>query len=124
MISRSVDFPVVRAVFQLENIGETTLSRPAARANGLRAPRFPFEVLHRICDIDLPAINSRFHKQGVQKFAGRFDERFTFHVFLLPGLLADQHDFGARRAFPVNRLTRMSPEAAILAIPCFFRKTL
>jgi hypothetical protein len=70
----------------------------------------------------LPAINSR-HKQGVQKFVGGSDERVTFHVFL-PRLLADQRDFGARRAFPENRLTRMLPEAAILAIPCFFRKAL
>jgi hypothetical protein len=45
LISRSVDFPTVRAGFQLENIKEQNSRHLLHSANGLRATRFPFEVL-------------------------------------------------------------------------------
>ena len=71
------------------------------------AARFPFEMFHRVRDINLLPIDPRFFERAVHYFSGRADERFADNVFIIAGLLAHKHDRRSLRTFAEDRLRRV-----------------
>ena len=74
--------------------------------NASFAARLPFEMLHRVCDVDLPAIDSGFFERAIHNFSRRSDKRFAGHILVIAGLLPEQHNRRALRAFAENSLRR------------------
>ncbi len=68
------------------------------------AARLPLEMLHRIGEVNFFAIDPRFLQSAIHDFSGRSDERFSGHVFMIAGLLADQHDWRFFGSFAENGL--------------------
>src|SRR5262245_31724210 len=66
------------------------------------APRLELEMLHRIGDIALAAVNSRFLQGPVQKLPGRTHKGLALQVLLIAGLFADKSDVGMKRSFTKN----------------------
>jgi hypothetical protein len=60
------------------------------------ATRPPFEVLHRIRDINVAPIDPRLSEALFGKSAGWSDKKAAFFIFSISRLLADHHD-GALR---------------------------
>ena len=67
-------------------------------------------MLHRIGDIDLAAVDAGFLQRAIEHLPGGTDERLAGEVFLVAGLLADQHDRGVLRAFAEHGLGRVFPQ--------------
>ena len=80
------------------------------------AARLPLEVLHHIGDVDGRAIDPSFGERLVEQLPGRADERMTGQVFLIAGLLADEHQPRARRALAEHRLRAELVEVARLTV--------
>jgi hypothetical protein len=73
-----------------------------------RFPRArPFELLDRICEVDRASIDSSFFESANQDFPGWTDEGFAGSVFLIPRLLAEEHEGGAFATFTENSLSRV-----------------
>src|SRR2546422_11124064 len=58
------------------------------------ALRLPFEVLDRVRDIDMPAVDARLLERLVEHASRGADERLSFPVLAIAGLLSDEHDLG------------------------------
>ena len=65
--------------------------------------RLPFEVLHRVGDVNLIAIDSRFFQRPVENFSSRADERSTSEILLIPRLFAQEHKPRAFGSFARRR---------------------
>src|SRR5215203_6735 len=83
----------------------------AARANlpGLRlrmdaalAPRLPFEVFHHVRDVNPFARNPRLPQSLLEHTPCGPDERMARQIFVVAGLLADEHHLRRRRSFTKN----------------------
>jgi hypothetical protein len=72
--------------------------------NASFATRFPFEMLHRVRDVNLLAIDSGFFERAIHNFSRRSDKRFAGHILVIAGLLPDQHNRCALPAFAKNGL--------------------
>jgi len=77
--------------------------------------RLPFEVFHRVRDVNFLAINSRFFEGLIHDFSSGSNEGFTLLIFVIARLLADQHDRCVFRAFakhglcsPLVKMTRFA----------------
>ena len=75
--------------------------------NPPRPPRLPFEMLHRVGDIDISSVNPHNLQRLIEDFSGRSNERFARAIFLVPRLLADKHDGCRRWPLPKHRLRRV-----------------
>src|SRR5881397_1026353 len=64
----------------------------------------PFEVFHRVGDVNFLAINSRFFEGLIHDFSSGSNEGITLLVFVIARLLADQHDRRVFRAFAKHGL--------------------
>src|ERR1700730_13240982 len=84
------------------------------------SPGLPFEMFHGIGDVNFFAVDSGFDERVVEKLAGGADERFAGQVFLIAGLLADEHQLAMGGAFAENGLRAELPEIAIFASFCGF----
>jgi hypothetical protein len=84
--------------------------------NAALASRLPFEVLHGVGDVNFGSVNSRFDERAVKQLSGWSDEWPAIEVFIVPGLFADQYDFGVRRTSAENRLRGIAPQIASAAI--------
>jgi hypothetical protein len=69
------------------------------------AARFPFEMLHRVGDVNFFTIDPRFFQRAIHNFSGRTDERFPGNVLVIAGLFADEHDRRFLWTFAKNRLS-------------------
>jgi hypothetical protein len=76
------------------------------------AARLPLEVLDRVRDVHLTAIDAGFLECFVEHAAGGPDERMTGDVFLVTGLLADEHYLRRCRAFTEHGLRCVAPQVA------------
>ena len=76
-------------------------------------------MLYRVGDIDLFAVDAGFRKRAVEHVAGRAHERFAREVFLVAGLLADQHQPGLGGAFAKHGLCGVLPQRAGAAVGGF-----
>ncbi len=75
-----------------------------------------FEVLHRVGDVHVVHGDAGRLDRVVKHTPGGADERMTFAVFAVAGLLADEHRRGAALAFTENRLRRVLVEIAAAAM--------
>src|ERR1044071_6829288 len=72
-------------------------------------------MLYGIGNIHLVARDAGFSKRLVEHSTRRSDERMSLQVFHVAGLLADENDIRAFRAFAENRLGRVFVEIASFA---------
>jgi len=79
------------------------------------AVRFPFEVLHRVCQIERRAGKRGLGEDFVEQRARRTDERLAFAIFLIARLFADQHHARIGGTDARHGLRRVAPERAALA---------
>jgi hypothetical protein len=68
-----------------------------------------FEMLHRIRDVDPAAVAAGSLQRAVEHVASRADEGTARADFLVPGLLADQHQRRVRWTFAEYRLGGVLP---------------
>jgi len=64
----------------------------------------PFEMFHRIRDVNFFAIDPGFFESAIHDFSGWSDERFADHIFVIAGLLTDQHHRRLLWSFAKNGL--------------------
>jgi len=76
-------------------------------------------MFDRVGDIGLVAVDAGFVQGTVEDFAGRADERPPGEIFLVAGLLADQHDRRVRRTFAEHGLGGVAPQRAGPAVHRF-----
>jgi hypothetical protein len=79
------------------------------------AARLEFEVLHRIGDENRLALDAGINQGLGQNTACGADEWSTLLLFLIPRLLANQHEPRARRTFPGYNLGGVLIERAACA---------
>src|ERR1700756_1165206 len=72
--------------------------------------RYELEMFDGIGDVDLVAVDAGFIERAVEHLPGRTHERFAGKVFLVAGLLADQHYLRMLRALAEHGLRRVFPE--------------
>lgn len=48
--------------------------------------RFPFEMLHGICDVNFRTVNSGFFKRDIEQSSGRPDKRLPLQIFVVSRL--------------------------------------
>jgi hypothetical protein len=82
-----LDYPELR--FQPAVAGRD-LGSVGALVDAALAARLPFEVLHRVRNVGVGALDAALAQRAVQEMAGRADERVALLVLLVSGLLADQ----------------------------------
>ena len=68
------------------------------------APWFPLEMLHRIGDVHLTAIDAGGLQAFIQKWPGRPDERPSLLIFAITRLFSYQKQSGMNSAFAKNDL--------------------
>ena len=62
------------------------------------------EMLDRVGDVDLRAVDPGLFQRRVEKLAGGPDKRPAGKILLVAGLFADEHDRGIQRPFAEHRL--------------------
>ena len=81
----------------------------------VQAPRSPLlvlDVLHGIRDADVVARQIRLLDARPQDTTGRADEGMALAIFLIAGLLADQHERRSAAALAEHGLRRVRPQRA------------
>ena len=73
------------------------------------ALRLPFEMLHGVRQKDLFRVETCFFERAAQQLTSRTHERLALEVFLIAGLLADQHQARLRWSLAEHRLGRALP---------------
>ena len=73
------------------------------------------EVLHGVRDVHVLTVQSDLDQRPVEHLAGRTDEGRALAIFLITGLLADQHDARSGRTTAEDRLGGVAEEIAALA---------
>ena len=66
----------------------------------------PFEMFHRVRDVNFSATDPRFFQCAIHDLSSRTNEWFPGNVFVISGLFANQHDRRCFRALAENRLRR------------------
>ena len=69
-------------------------------------------MLDRVGDVHLGTIDPGLLQSRVQQPTGRANKGVPLAVFLVAGLLPDQHHLGGSRPLPKNRLGRVHPQVA------------
>jgi len=82
------------------------------RVDAALAARLPLEVLDRVRHVDRFPVDARLREGLVEHAAGRADERRSFPVLSVAGLLADEHRDRAPLAGAEHRLRRVLPQRA------------
>jgi hypothetical protein len=99
--------------FGLEpRIAGLSLSPARLLVNAALAARDPFEMLHGVGEVRVRPCDVRCPERLVEQPTGWTDERSASSVFLITGLLADQHHQRVRRTFAENRLRAALVEIA------------
>ena len=76
------------------------------------AAQLELEVLDRVGQVERIARPAELRESTVEKLAGGPDERAAMQVFVITGLLANQHQAGAQRPFAGHRLGRAGADRA------------
>ncbi len=72
--------------------------------NSAFAAGLPFEVFHRVRDVNLRPIDSSVFKRAIHDFPSRTNKRFAGHIFVIARLFANQHHRCALRPFAKDSL--------------------
>ena len=72
--------------------------------NSTFAAGLPFEVFHRVCDVNLRPIDSSVFERAIHDFPSRTNERFAGRIFVIARLFAHQHHPCALRTFAKDSL--------------------
>ena len=95
---------------------QASTSRCAGRlVQAALAAQLPLEVLHRVGDVEMLAIDAGRLERPVEELPGRADEGQALLVLLVARLLAHQHDARMRVARAEHRLGGVRPQRAVLA---------
>jgi hypothetical protein len=76
------------------------------------AARLPLEMLYRVGDEERASLQPCGRERRVEQRARGPDERPRAQIFLVAGLLADQHERRGGGAFAGNAMRRMRPQGA------------
>jgi hypothetical protein len=79
------------------------------------APLFMLEMLHDVRHEDVAPVKTAFPQGAIQEAARGPNKRTTGTIFLVAGLLADQHDRRRRGPLANNGLCRINVQRAALA---------
>jgi hypothetical protein len=79
------------------------------------SPRFPFEVLNCIGDIDVSSVDTGGLKTLVKQLPGGSDKWLSLPIFTIAWLLTHQKNGGVSATFAKNDLGRISVQVASLA---------
>jgi hypothetical protein len=79
------------------------------------AARFELKMLYGVRDIDFVACDSCVIERLVQNPSGRADERRSGEIFLVSGLLPDQHHLSGGGTYPEHRLRGVAIQVATAA---------
>src|SRR3989442_8189765 len=74
------------------------------------ASRLPFEMFHRVRDIDFLPIDAGFFQGFVENSSRRSDEWTPLKVFLIPWLFTDKHHACLRTSLTENSLCTQLPK--------------
>jgi hypothetical protein len=85
--------------------------------------RSPLEVFHHIRDINFGSVDACFFQSTVQELSRWTNEWMPGAIFLISGLLSDQHDVGRGRTFPEYGLSSQLPQIACLATACILAQS-
>jgi len=80
-----------------------------------RLNRRPFEVLDGVRHVNAASVYAGVAQRAVEQLPGRADKWMAPEIFLVTGLLADQHHSRAVRAFAENGLRGLAPQRTSLA---------
>src|SRR5207248_7188824 len=92
------------------------LARVRLLVDAALAARLPLEVLDDVGHVDGRSIDARFTERAIEQLARRSDERVPAQVFVVPRLLADEHQLRFLRAFAEDRLRAAAPQIARLTV--------
>jgi len=81
------------------------------------AAQLPLEVLHCVGNVEMLPIHPRGLERAIEEASRGTDERQPLPVFLVAGLLADQHHPRVRVAGAEYGLCRVRPQRTVLARP-------
>jgi hypothetical protein len=82
------------------------------------APWLPLEMLDRVGDIHLSAIDACRLKALIKKLTGGPNERFSLHIFAITRLFPNQEDSGMGCAFAKDDLGRFPVHVASATVLC------
>ena len=88
--------------------------------NSAFAARLPFEMFHRVCDVNLRPIDSSVLERAIHDFASRTNEWFARHIFVIARLFANQHHRCALRPFAKDSLGPAFIQMTCSAMGCCF----
>jgi hypothetical protein len=80
------------------------------------SPRFPFEMLDRISDIDGLSVDPNFSQCSIQNLTRWSDKGFAAQIFLIAGLFPEEHQAWSFRSFAEDGLGRLLIERTGLAL--------
>ena len=86
--------------------------------------RHELEMFDRAGNVDLLAVDAGLDQGTIEHLPRRSDERLSGEIFLVAGLLADQHNSRVRRTFAKHGLRRILPERAGAAMSGLFTQDL
>jgi hypothetical protein len=80
------------------------------------AAGLPLEVLDCIGDVSRLAVDRRIRQRTIEEPAGRADKRFAGEVFLIAGLLADEHDVRRLTSGTEHGLRGVLPQRTVATV--------
>jgi hypothetical protein len=98
------------------------LFRARALVDPALASAFPLEVLHHVGDVDVVANDPRTLECLVEDATRRSHERPAEDVFLVAGLLTDEHQPGAPGPFAEDHLGGPAPQVTRSTVPGVHRQ--
>src|SRR5262249_19762188 len=81
------------------------------------ATQHELEVLDRVRDVERVAVETGLPERAVEHLAGRADERSVAEIFLVAGLLADEHDARVGGTASEHGLRGLPEKRTALATP-------
>ena len=80
------------------------ISRAGFLVDAALSPPFPFEMLHRISDIDGLSVDPDFFQRSIQDLPRWPDKRFAAQIFLIARLFPEEHQSWSRPSFAEDSL--------------------
>src|SRR5574341_637186 len=95
------------------------LLRVRLLVNAILASPLPLEVLHDVCYVRVIAVDPGVLQRAIQQFACRADERLSFEILFVPGLLSHKDD--ARSTLSCAKDSLRGAKIEVTTVTCFCR---